>query len=390
MGSELSDRRNVTFIGKLATALARVSARYWRTIAQQVDRIVRGAYRIYLRFEAAFVSAVTDLLLFIWALRSFVIIIVIQFALVASALRWPLMWIPAVAFAVLLVTAAREMSGKDWREDEDAVDDDSTRDAIFIVVRLFLRICLLVVGLGVTCFLIFGKYGSLRTAVYSSEPPSELSSIAVAAILEPSWNYYAREEIFLGTTYFGNTTSFGRYGGAPLALALESDYPVYRALAARRLITIKPFRLDELPSAVRTSGASINHAATVGLTNIGGTVGINDTLASTVTFVFGTYGIEKITTNIPIRTSEGIYRHVEGEHAFDLVQQFSSLWAEVGRPTYRERRFRVVLQYDTTEAKWKVAHASNGRFTAEDTGPRNGDFDSANVPATVAELRRNH
>ncbi len=216
-----------------------------------------------------------------------------------------------------------------------------------------------------------------------------LSNEAVITILEPSWNYYAREEIFLGTTYFGNTTSFGRHGDSNHALALISDYPTYRALATKGLIKIDNLSLSDAPPAVLSS-AKIDRAATVTLTQAGAKLGNVDNKANTVTFVLGTYRIEKIESNTAVDTKEGNYRLVQGIHVFDIGQNFGDVWSETGKPTYRERKFRVLFKYDPTEVKWKVATASNGRFTAEDIGPRSGDFESANVPPTLDQLRLKH
>src|SRR5690349_13629345 len=91
-----------TSLGKVANAVARLSARYLRAIADQIGRVVRRLYAIYFRFELFLVAAVTDLILFIWALRSFVLLLVLQAALVVAALRWPVAWLPAIGFAVLL------------------------------------------------------------------------------------------------------------------------------------------------------------------------------------------------------------------------------------------------------------------------------------------------
>jgi hypothetical protein len=222
----------------------------------------------------------------------------------------------------------------------------------------------------------------------ATSPPqdrSDLSNKAIGAILEQSWNFYVRAEIFLGATYFGNTTSFGRNAGSLHALALISDYPTYRALATKGLIKLEELSLAEAPPATRA--ARLQRAATVSLTQERAKLGSVDNKKNTVTFVFGTYRVEKIVSNTSIDTKEGNYRFVEGTHVLEPQQEFSDLWAELGWPSYRERRFRVVFKYDTTRSQWGVAVASNGRFTAEDVGPRNGDFESSNVPPTLDQLR---
>lgn len=214
-----------------------------------------------------------------------------------------------------------------------------------------------------------------------------------ATILEEKWNYYLRKEMFLGPTYFGNTTSFGRNRGALHALALMSDYPTYRALATKGLITLGELNLADAPDGVFADSATkIERAATVSLTDLGAKAGTMDKNANTVTFVLGTYRIERLTLNEAVSTSHGTFRLVEGTHVLNVEPEFSDVWAELGWSTIRALRFRVVFQYadklsGKTGQEWRVANASNGRFSAMDTGPRDGNFESENVPPTLDQLR---
>jgi hypothetical protein len=222
----------------------------------------------------------------------------------------------------------------------------------------------------------------------------DLSNRTIVAMLESSWNYYVREPISLGPTYFGNTTSFGRYGESAYALELMSSYSRYQALVTKGLIRLAELSLDDAPTTLNGRSPEIKWAATVSLTPAGAKLGTLDNKKSTVTFVLGTYHVEKIISNTIVETSEGNYRLVEGTHVLDVVPEFADVWAELGWRTYRERKFRVIFQYNTTDAlykhtgkAWRVATASNGRFSAEDRGPRNGRFESANVPPTLDQLR---
>jgi hypothetical protein len=240
-----------------------------------------------------------------------------------------------------------------------------------------------------------------RTTVVPPKPISKpkiatpaLSNAAIIATLEPEWNYYVREPISLGPTYFGNTTSFGRYRESAYALELMSGYSRYQALATKGLIKLDEWSLDDAPTTVNGISPEIKRAATVTLTPEGASVGKVDNKKNTVTFVLGTYHVEKIISNTIVQTNEGNYRLVEGTHVLDVVPEFADVWAELGWRTYRERKFRVIFQYDTTDdlykdtgKAWRVATASNGRFNAQDRGPRNGGFESANVPPTLEQLR---
>ncbi len=230
----------------------------------------------------------------------------------------------------------------------------------------------------------------------SKIPAPALSNTKVTAQLESSWNFYIREEIFLGPTYFGNTTN-GRN------LALMSDYPAYRALAAKGLVKLDELSISGAPSAAYPNGPrpEIELAATVSLTEAGAKLGKIDEKAKTVTFVFGTYRVERITSNSVINTDAGNYRLVMGTRLLDIAPAFADIWTNLNWPTYREGRFRAIFVYEGDEwtrsdgtsgrdaPRWKVATASNGRFSAEDVGPRIGDFDSNNVPPTLDQLRKN-
>lgn len=224
-------------------------------------------------------------------------------------------------------------------------------------------------------------------------PAPALSNTKVTAQLESSWNYYRRIKIFLGPTYFGNSTSFGRWGDKPYALELMSDYPIYLALASKGVIKLDAMSLEGAPN------RDIQSAATISVTETGTKLGTLDDKANTVTFVLGTYRVERITSNSVISTDNGNYRLVVGTHLLDIAPAFADIWSNLNWPTYRERRFRVLFVYEGDEwtrsdgtsgrdaPRWKVATASNGRFTAEDVGPRIGDFDSNNVPPTLDQLR---
>jgi len=222
----------------------------------------------------------------------------------------------------------------------------------------------------------------------SKESVVPLSRAQIAQVLESTWNYYESEEIYLGANCVGNSTSFGRLSG-PCALALESDYPTYRALADKGLLTITESRIDALPPGSLPSYANAQFVATIALTAAGERVAALDPSKQTATFTFGSYHVDVILKNETIQADSGSYRLVEGTHVFDVNPKLADLRATLGRTeSERERRFRVVFKYDEQSSKWKVANASNGTSTAEDIGPRTGGYESDNVPPTVAELER--
>ncbi len=213
----------------------------------------------------------------------------------------------------------------------------------------------------------------------------------VADVLEQNWNFYFRAKVFLGPTYFGNTDSFGRNRGALHALALMSDYPTYRALATKGLIKLDDLRVQDAPPAVFANPQTrIERAATVSITPEGSKQGTFDKDANATTFTFGTYRVDKMTVNATMAACNGKYRLVEGIRRLTIAPGFDDLWADLGWPTNSESRFRAILEFDTTRVAntgqprgWKIANASNGRYSAEDTGPVSGNYTSENVPPTI-------
>ncbi len=174
------------------------------------------------------------------------------------------------------------------------------------------------------------KKTSGTTSANTKPATINLSNRTIITILERGWNYYLREAMFLGPTYFGNTTTFGKHRGSLHALQLMSLLPMYRALATKGLIKLDELSLSDAPSFVFSDGARVERAATVSLTEAGAKLGIVDNKANTVTFVLGTYRIEKIVSNTAVDTNEVNYRLIQGTHMLDIAQEFDDVWAELG------------------------------------------------------------
>ena len=213
--------------------------------------------------------------------------------------------------------------------------------------------------------------------------------------MEYEWNFYAREVIYLGLNLLGNTTSFGRPDGTPpAALTLMSDYPKYEALARKGFLVLDEASIP--PDAY--SRAKLDRAVRVSITPAGEKVANLDRKANTATFVFGTHRLEQVLVNSPIATSAGVYRLVEGTHVFDLNPIYADLYAQFGWPTYRERRFRKIYTYkgyemtdangnrSTSAPSWRTARRDENH-SAYDLGPRDGPFESTDVPPTLRALR---
>lgn len=154
----------VTFIGAVAAAVAMMSSRYVRTIAAQLRRVVKGGYATYRRFEVALVAAATDLVLFVWALRSFVLLAVLEGTLVIAAVRWPIVWVLAFALIVLLVTAAVEVRRQGREENGEEPSVDKLRDSVYFMMLWILRGSLLVAGVTASLLVLLQRYSDEQLA----------------------------------------------------------------------------------------------------------------------------------------------------------------------------------------------------------------------------------
>jgi hypothetical protein len=221
----------------------------------------------------------------------------------------------------------------------------------------------------------------------------DLDQKTIISELEGSWNFYTKRDVFLGPNCFGRSTSFAHPNNGYCAQELMTDYPIYSALAKKGLITLTDINLiDVPPTAVSTlTTESIQRVMRASLTPEGQKLADLDSKNNVATFVFATHKVEQISKNTPLASSEGDYRLIEGTYVFNLKPQFADLWQTTGKPTYRERKVRVVYQYrdrrleGCTSCKpgWETASTPDGRYSAQDDGPRNGDYSSAGVPATV-------
>jgi hypothetical protein len=217
---------------------------------------------------------------------------------------------------------------------------------------------------------------------------------ALIPLLEQNWNWQSHWRVFLGPTYFGTATSFGRgaIGTLRYSLAETSEYPVFRTLASKGLITLSELSIADAPTSLAPGvNIKIDFGAIVTLTEAGMRSGKVDEKEHNVTFEFGTYGVEKITSNTRVRIGEDDYRLVEGTYVLNIEPKFDDVWGERGWSRHRDFQFRALFKYDSTESKWEIAYASVGHGErAMDTGPRGGNFESEKVPQTLDQLRMTH
>jgi hypothetical protein len=139
---------------------------------------------------------------------------------------------------------------------------------------------------------------------------------AFISLLEQNWNWQSHWRVFLGPTYFGTATSFGRgaMGALRYSLAETSEYPVFRALASKGLITLSELSIADAPTSLAPGvNIKIDYGAIVTLTEAGVRSGKVDEKEHNVTFAFGTYGVEKIGSNAMGRIGENDY-HLSTAH----------------------------------------------------------------------------
>lgn len=223
-----------------------------------------------------------------------------------------------------------------------------------------------------------------------------LDEKTIRAKLERSWNFYTKRDVYLGPNCFGRSTSFAHPNNGYCAQELMTDFPMYSALASKGLITLTDLSYADVPpSATATlTTENIQRVVRASLTPHGQELAHIDTKNNVATFVFATHKVEQITKNVRLASSDGDYRLIEGTYVFDLKPAFADLWQATGNPTYRERKFRVVYQYRdrrlegcaSCEPGWETTGTPDGRYSAQDDGPRNGQYGSVGVPATVGAI----
>lgn len=218
-------------------------------------------------------------------------------------------------------------------------------------------------------------------AACSSDSPTNLTDGTAAAVLQEAW----KEEVKL---FLLGPIQFRRGNSSGPGYAMLSDYPLYRSVTEKGLLRLD----DERDLSGSFTGwndffaltqSGVQRTATVALTDQGAKLGsvrkVGDTEREFVTFVVGTYRIDKIVSNEAVDLNGEKFRVVLGTHFFDVKTEYGDALAAAKVPTYRDRRFRALLKYDAFESKWKLRVA--------DVGPREVDFQSQNVPTTLAQLR---
>jgi hypothetical protein len=126
----------IVAFARRSRAIAKASWEISRRFAQQ-------AYRLYLRFEAAFSDGMADLVLLTWSLRYFFLLLVIQVALIYAAIYYsPILWIFAGAILLVLLSASVEVM-RDYRAGEiDTPRDysDFAREFTAAIIRWLFRV----------------------------------------------------------------------------------------------------------------------------------------------------------------------------------------------------------------------------------------------------------
>lgn len=117
-------RRNVhtwaSLLKSRCIAAAKYTVRVLSLVLDATLTMARRAIDLYRRTEAWISHFGAELLLFTWAVRSLLMLLVLQGALFLLAVRFPWLWIPALALAaVLLVSIIGAMRGKSPSGDDN-------------------------------------------------------------------------------------------------------------------------------------------------------------------------------------------------------------------------------------------------------------------------------
>ena len=212
---------------------------------------------------------------------------------------------------------------------------------------------------------------------------SGLRDSAASEILHEAWGQ-PTVQLNLGEVQFRRGDEYsGTF--APMTV-----YPMYQAAATMKLIRLEQER--DLSASFTgwndwfaLTQAGVQRVATVTLLPGGEKVAtvhpIKGSSRQFVTFVVGTYDIERVISIEPLEINGERYSQVIGTHILALEPEWRGVWAKSGNADYRERRFRALLKHDPIESKW--------RLQASDIGPRETDFPTAMVPRAIGGLRSN-
>jgi hypothetical protein len=147
--------------------------KFIRDVARFVARETR---QLYLKFEKALASALTDTLLVIWSIRQFVYIIAFEVALVYLAWRFPWFWIPAILFSAMLMWAAATV----WRGvvagKVSEPETDPLREPLLRAVLLLFRLSLFALSLAVSWHFVGRQYAPRAVAYVRAKIPNALTS----------------------------------------------------------------------------------------------------------------------------------------------------------------------------------------------------------------------
>ncbi len=199
--------------------------------------------------------------------------------------------------------------------------------------------------------------------------PPTLSNEAAKVLLEKEWN--AGFPAQLGRVEFVSGPSAVSQNKVSAAVI-----PVYRVLVARGYLSLasdKNSPLDLSSIAEQTLNGS-SATATVSATAAGraAAAGTGRDSGAVLHFPVGEYRIEKIVSNDTIATSPEPLRLVQGLHTAVVDPALSAALAKLDGASARERRFRVLLRFDTQALRWTVV--------AIDLSDRTQDFTTRYVP----------
>ena len=212
------------------------------------------------------------------------------------------------------------------------------------------------------------------------------SNREISAAIESAWNG-ATLGLVAGEVRFIAGGMAGRTPDASKGEDALSELPLYRAFAAKGLITISDER-DLTGSFTgwndwfQLTQSGVRRTARVALTERGRQSGEVKKVGEVEELFLrvGAAKIEEIVANDALVFGADQYRVVQGTHTFDIPEDIAAAYSEAsGNQLGRERRFKALLKYDPFEKKWA--------YLGADLGARAGNFATNHVDQALALLR---
>ena len=207
--------------------------------------------------------------------------------------------------------------------------------------------------------------------------PGSLSNSEAKKQIEAIWNV-PDVGLVLGQIKFVDVNFLHRAAEASRGEDVWSELRLYHAFVDKGLIAVGDER--ELGgNQARETG--VWKTASVAITDKGRSAGEVKKAGNfeELWLTVGHSKIVNIVTNDSIVIGANRYRVVMGTHTFDVPDDLRAAFGEARPSVGRERKFKVLLNYDPFKNSWGLG--------AMDMAPQAGEFQSSNVDNRLAQLR---